>query len=100
MMKQKNIREPAADIGRIVRRMQPVMDKAEALGIFTNDRELLECPNCGLKEDVLIYGQLITYKGDAVQPDCGSLKWIMTASSALNAESKLSRHLLQTYEKP
>ena len=70
-MKQKKIQELAADIGKLVRRVQPVLKKAEALGIFLGDRELLECPNCGLKEDVLISGQLITYRGDAVMPDSG-----------------------------
>jgi hypothetical protein len=48
-MKQKKIQELAADISKLVRQMQPVIEKAEALGIFTNDRELLECPNCGMK---------------------------------------------------
>ena len=70
-MKQKKIQELAADISKLVRHMQPVIEKAEALGIFTGDRELIECPNCGLKEDVLISGQLITYRGDAVMPDSG-----------------------------
>ena len=65
-MKKDNVQELAAEIGRVVQTMQPVIDKAEALGIFSGDRELLECPNCGLKEDVLIYGRLVTYKGDVV----------------------------------
>jgi hypothetical protein len=69
--KQNTIQSLAADIGKLVRRLQPVLKKAEALGIFLGDRELLECLNCGLKEDVLISGQLITYRGDAVEPDSG-----------------------------
>jgi len=68
-MKQKEIQALADDIGKLVRRMQPMIEKAEALGIFTNDRELLECPNCGLKEDVLATGQLVTYHGDEVKPE-------------------------------
>ena len=71
MMKPKNVKALEADIGKLVRRMQPLIEKAEALGIFTGDRELLECSNCGLKEDVLTTGQLITYRGDAVRPDSG-----------------------------
>ena len=70
-MKQKEIQALADDIGKLVRRMQPMIEKAEALGIFTNDRELFECPNCGLKEDVLATGQLVTYHGDEVKPDSG-----------------------------
>ena len=70
-MTQKRIQELTEEIGKLVRRMQPLIEKAEALGIFTGDRELLECSNCGLKEDVLTTGQLITYRGDAVRPDSG-----------------------------
>lgn len=69
--KQNNYQTLVEDIGRLVRQMQPVLEKAEALGIFTHDRDLLECLNCGLKEDVLITGQLVTYRGDAVKPDSG-----------------------------
>ena len=35
------------------------------------DRELLECPKCGLLEDVLIGGELITYLQDANGQDTG-----------------------------
>lgn len=49
-----------------------VKQRAEALGIFTDDRELLECPNCGLLEDVTAKGLLVTYPKDSVDPkDCG-----------------------------
>jgi hypothetical protein len=36
----------------LTRQLAQVKAQARALGIFTNDRELLECPNCGLLEDV------------------------------------------------
>ena len=36
--------------------------QAKALGIFTADRELLECPKCGLLEDVAFDGTLMTYR--------------------------------------
>jgi hypothetical protein len=39
--------------------------QAQPLGIFTNDRELLACPVCGLLEDVTIEGRLFTYKEDS-----------------------------------
>lgn len=34
--------------------------KARKLGLFINDRELLECPHCGLVEDVSFEGRLFT----------------------------------------
>lgn len=47
------------------------LKQAMARGMFTNDRELLECPQCGLKEDVTGHCILITYKGDAMGVDTG-----------------------------
>lgn len=35
--------------------------QADALGMFTDDRELLECRFCGLMEDVTFEGKLITF---------------------------------------
>lgn len=42
-----------------------------ALGMFPNDRELLVCPNCGLREDILFSGVLITYREPAFHEDTG-----------------------------
>ncbi len=39
MMKQKKVQALAADIGNLVRRMQPVIEKAEALGLFTHGQK-------------------------------------------------------------
>lgn len=33
---------------------------AKALGVFTNDRELLECTRCNLVEDIAFDGSLMT----------------------------------------
>ena len=55
-----NIRELAS-------RIVALQVKARALGMFTNDRELLECRECGLLEDVTINGLLITCRA----PDSG-----------------------------
>ena len=41
--------------------------RAKALGVFTNERELLACPRCGLVEDVTCDGLLITYMSSAVR---------------------------------
>ena len=46
--------------------------QAEALGVFTNDRELLECTGCDLVEDVTCDGFLITYhRNSDSMDDCG-----------------------------
>lgn len=41
------------------------------MGIFTDDRELLECPHCGLMEDVASSGLLITCNPDSLGVDTG-----------------------------
>ncbi len=40
-------------------------------GLFTNDRELLECSAYGLKEDVTGGGVLIAYRDEAGDSDTG-----------------------------
>ena len=45
--------------------------KAKALGVFTDDRELLTCPRCGLAEDVTCDGLLITCAPSALGKDTG-----------------------------
>jgi hypothetical protein len=69
--------DPDAGIGALAERLAPllhqvqaVQEQARALGLFPNDRELLTCPNCGLAEDVLASGQLITNYGPG-EPDTG-----------------------------
>ena len=60
------------EIVEIARQLAKVKAQAQALGIFTNDRELLECPNCGMVEDVMATGMLVTYQKDSVDlQDCG-----------------------------
>jgi predicted RNA-binding Zn-ribbon protein involved in translation (DUF1610 family) len=55
-----------------VRELERVRQQAKALGIFTDDRELLECPKCGLIEDVTFEGLLVTYpKNNKEMRDCG-----------------------------
>lgn len=56
----------------LIRQLEQVKAQARALGIFTDDRELLECPNCGLLEDVMAKELLVTYPKDSLDPkDCG-----------------------------
>ena len=55
-----------------VRELERVKRQARAIGIFTGDRELLECPSCGLLEDVTADGLLVTYSGRSqCRKDCG-----------------------------
>ena len=61
----------SAGLSELVRRLQRVKAEAQRLGVFTDDRELLECSNCGLKEDVDIHGFLFTYFGDSIGKDAG-----------------------------
>lgn len=49
------------DLLSLARELCRVKKQAESLGLFTNDRELLECSGCDLIEDVAFDGQLITY---------------------------------------
>ena len=46
----------------LARQLVQIKQQAAALGLFTDDRELLECPSCGFLEDVTSEGFLITYK--------------------------------------
>jgi len=51
------------ELVELSRKLAKVKAQARMLGIFTDDRELLECPNCGLLEDVTANGLLVTYPG-------------------------------------
>ncbi len=53
-MKSKRIVNLAA-------KLSAVQKQAEKLGIFTESRDLLKCTKCGLMEDVLCDGRLVTY---------------------------------------
>ena len=50
----------AHSISSLVAQFGDIHQKAKTLGIFTNDRELLQCPQCGLAEDVACDGRLTT----------------------------------------
>lgn len=56
----------------LARELNRVKEQAKSLGLFTNDRELLECSGCDLVEDVTFDGQLITYhRKSGNRNDCG-----------------------------
>lgn len=55
-----------------VRQLEEVKRQARALGMFVDGRDLLECPSCGLWEDVTCEGVLLTYhKDSSLQEDTG-----------------------------
>jgi hypothetical protein len=62
--RRNSIRELAA-------RLFAMQEQARSLGLFTGDRELLECRKCGLLEDVTATGQLITCRLPALGRDTG-----------------------------
>jgi len=53
------------NISKLANDLSTAQRQAEALGVFTSERELLECPDCGLLEDVASDGRLITYYKEA-----------------------------------
>ena len=53
------------DLIELFQHLEKVKQQARALGIFTDDRELLACPSCGLLEDVTAEGLLMTYPKDS-----------------------------------
>lgn len=65
-------------VAPLVRQLQAVQEQARCLGLFPNDRDLLAFPNCGLTEDVLASGQLITCV-DVGQRDTG-LRFVESAT--------------------
>lgn len=52
-------------------RVAELQEQARSLGLFPGDRELLECPKCGLLEDVTIAGELISCVPSAGEQDSG-----------------------------
>lgn len=49
------------DLIAAVRKHEQCMQEAKAIGIFSDDLELLECPNSGSLVDVTAEGLLVTY---------------------------------------
>ena len=56
----QKISDLADSIRPLVRRIMDLKARMEALGLFANDRELLECTTCDLAESVAADGLLIT----------------------------------------
>lgn len=60
--------------------LQELRSHASSLGLFTEMREFLTCPKCGLHEDVLIDGRLVTYQGMPDVPTDSGLRFTPTAN--------------------
>jgi hypothetical protein len=67
----KEYEELLEKVRPIAQQLAALQAKARSLGIFLNDRALLECPECGLQEDVAFGGQLITCRPPAFGQDTG-----------------------------
>ena len=70
-----------------VRQLEQAKQQARALGIFTNDRELLECPSCGLLEDVTAEGVLVTYPSTSEEVNDSGLRFIPADESSFACPS-------------
>ena len=55
--------------------LQKIYQQAEIAGLFIGDRELLDCTRCGLQEDVLIDGRLVTHQADAADATDSGLRF-------------------------
>lgn len=53
------------DLIDLCKELYRIKQQAEALGIFTNDRELLTCPKCGLQKDIQADGRLMSIEKDS-----------------------------------
>lgn len=67
-------RDTAPLVG-LFRQLQQLQAQAKALGIFTDERNLLTCPNCGLFEDVTCDGFLITSRTFSNEPHDTGLRF-------------------------
>ncbi|MBF0118144.1 MAG: hypothetical protein HQK79_04860 [Desulfobacterales bacterium] len=58
-----------SDIWKLANSIVRITKQAELTGLFTDTRELLECQNCGLMEDIAAEGNLMTYKRNVMNND-------------------------------
>lgn len=59
------------NLRQLASRIVALQAKARALGLFAHDRDLLECPDCGLLENVACGGQLFTCRPESLNDDTG-----------------------------
>src|ERR1051326_1171240 len=66
-----NLGEIPRELYKLAARLVALKKRARSLGIFVEDRELLECPGCGLLEDVTSIGGWITCEPSSLGQDTG-----------------------------
>ena len=81
---------PDPKLHALATRLVSLQKQAKALGVFANDRELLECPRCGLIEDVTSIGRLITCREAALGEDTG-LRFVQLAEDIFRCPSCAQR---------
>jgi hypothetical protein len=64
-----------SDLRDLCQQLQRIRQQAEAVGLFIDDRELLRCSGCGLQEDVLSDGRLVTYQVNAEDASDSGLRF-------------------------
>lgn len=65
------MKQEAQSLRSLAAELTSLKAEAKALGVFTNERELLTCPQCGLVEDVTSDGLLITSRPSVFGHDTG-----------------------------
>jgi hypothetical protein len=64
--------EVPAELAALAARLKELQQEAARVGLFPSDRPLLECPVCGLYEDVRFDGRLMTcFASDRAGADTG-----------------------------
>lgn len=71
MSDKKSYQKLLKDVSAIARELSVVQKQAEKLGISSGLRDLIECKKCGLVEDVLFDGRLVTYYESGQVKDTG-----------------------------
>lgn len=56
------------ELKALVAQLADIRAQVKAQGGFVGDRDLHQCPACGLMEDVLFSGKLVTYWRETAQP--------------------------------
>ena len=79
-----------AKLHSLATRLADLQNRAKALGVFANDRELLECPRCGRQEDVTSTGLLIACRAAALGEDTG-LRFVPLADNIFPCPSCAQR---------
>ena len=65
----------------LCQQLERVQAEAAALGLFVGDRDLLDCPNCKLFEDVTAEGFLITSRELVTPPIDTGLRFSQVSSN-------------------